>query len=227
MKKGKLIVVEGACDGIGKTTQYQMLRDHLINDGHRIVCHHFPTYGEYQGTLVEKYLADEFGFPRELSPYFVNSLYATDRAVTWHQKLKPLYDKGHTILLDRYTPSSIIYQSALIEDEKEKKNFFHFVEDFEYEKIGIKRPDTIIFLHAPFELVTQMRMKRKSNDGIDNDIHERALDFMRKVYDNAMFVADYLSWDKIDCSNGNAENPNLRTVLEIHEDIYRLVKLKK
>lgn len=24
MKKGKLIVVEGACDGIGKTTQYDM-----------------------------------------------------------------------------------------------------------------------------------------------------------------------------------------------------------
>ena len=31
--KGKIIVIEGACDGIGKTTQYQMLIDNLKNSG--------------------------------------------------------------------------------------------------------------------------------------------------------------------------------------------------
>ena len=33
MGKGKLIVVEGACDGIGKTTQFEMLCKHLESDG--------------------------------------------------------------------------------------------------------------------------------------------------------------------------------------------------
>ena len=33
MEKGKLIVIEGACDGIGKTTQYKLLCDHLKKDG--------------------------------------------------------------------------------------------------------------------------------------------------------------------------------------------------
>lgn len=29
MEKGKIIVIEGACDGMGKTTQYKMLIDHF------------------------------------------------------------------------------------------------------------------------------------------------------------------------------------------------------
>ena len=32
-EKGKLIVVEGACDGIVKTTQFEKLKEHLQDDG--------------------------------------------------------------------------------------------------------------------------------------------------------------------------------------------------
>ena len=223
MEKGKLIVVEGACDGIGKTTQYEMLRDHLQKDGEIIASHHFPSYGTYQGAPVEKYLRGEYGQPSELSPYFINSLYANDRGITWYTDLKGLYDEGKVILLDRYTTSSLIYQSALIEDIEEKKKFVDFVTDYEYEKIGIKKPDNVIFLHAPFDLVTEMRNARKQNEGVTNDIHEANLDFMRKVYDSAMFIADYLSWDQIECNKGN----KMRDIEDIHEEIYSLVKRKK
>ena len=34
----KLIVIEGACDGIGKTTQYNMLSKRLEEDGPATVC---------------------------------------------------------------------------------------------------------------------------------------------------------------------------------------------
>ena len=90
MEKGKLIVVEGACDGIGKTTQYEMLCNHFLNDGQEIANHHFPSYGTYQGAPVEKYLKGEFGQPNELSPYFINSLYATDRGITWLRRKSTL-----------------------------------------------------------------------------------------------------------------------------------------
>lgn len=223
MKKGKLIVVEGACDGIGKTTQYQMLYNHLLSDGESVKNHHFPSYGTYHGAPVEKYLKGEFGTPSELSPYFVNSLYATDRGITWYTNLKKLYEQGEIILLDRYTTSSLIYQSALIEDMEQKKKFINYVTDFEYNKIGIKEPDNVIFLHAPFNLVTKMRNARKQNEGISNDIHESNLDFMEKVYGNAMFISDYLSWDKVDCSVGD----KMRKIDDIHEEVYTLVKKKK
>ena len=220
MTAGKLIVMEGACDGMGKTTQYKLLGDRLQNDGNIIVTHHFPSYSTYHGKPVEMYLSGEFGEPKDLSPYFVNSLYAVDRAIAWKTKLKPEFDAGKTILLDRYTTSSIIYQSCLIEDLDERKRFIDYICDFEYDKLGIKRPDHTIFLHAPFDLVTRLRAQRQSNDGVVNDIHERDLDFMRKVYDNAMFLADYLNWDKVDCT----KNDEMASVEEIHEKVYQKVK---
>lgn len=200
-----------------------MLYNHFLNISDSVVNHHFPSYGTYQGASVEKYLQGEFVQPSELSPYFINSLYATDRAITWYTKLKKLYEEGKTILLDRYTTSSLIYQSALIEDIENKKKFIDFVVDFEYNKIGIKKPDNVIFLYAPFDLVTEMRNKRKQNDGVSNDIHERDIDFMKKVYENAMFVADYLSWNKVQCNIGD----EMRDVNDIHNEIYSLVKSKK
>ena len=75
MKKGKLIVIEGACDGIGKTTQYNLLKEYLKKEDQNIVSHHFPSYETYQAIPVEKYLRGELGNPNELSPYFINSLY--------------------------------------------------------------------------------------------------------------------------------------------------------
>ena len=63
---------------------------------------------------------------------FVNELYAYDRLCTWKEELKKYYDDGYLILLDRYTTSSLIYQSALIEDVEERKEFINYVIDFEY-----------------------------------------------------------------------------------------------
>ena len=219
MNKGKLIVVEGACDGIGKTTQFDLLWKHLEEDGICVHHHHFPTYNTYQGAPVEKYLAGEFGKPKDLSPYFINCLYAEDRAITWNTSLKQEFENGKFILLDRYTTSSIIYQSALIENLDERKKFIDYIVDFEYNKLGIKEPDNVIFLYAPFELVAEMRSKRLQNDGIENDVHESDIEFMKKVYDNAIFIADYLNWNKIQCNDGD----KMRSIEEIHNEIYKVI----
>ena len=63
-------------------------------------------------------------------------------------------------------------------------------------------------------------MMRKENDGIVNDIHESDLEFMKKVYDSSMFIANYLNWNMVDCSRGNT----LKSIDEIHEDVCKLVK---
>ena len=215
MSKGKIIVIEGACDGIGKSTQYQLLEKYLCDKGESVVKHHFPTYNEYHGRGVENYLKGEFGTPSELSPYFINNLYASDRAITWYSKLKKEYDAGKTILLDRYTTSTLIYQASLIKDKDEKNKFLDYISDLEYEKIGIGRPDKVVFLTAPFDLVTKMRSERKVNDGVENDVHERDLSFMKSVYDNAIYVANYFNWDIVQCSDGN----KMKSI----EDIHRIV----
>ena len=216
---GNIIVLEGACDGIGKSTQFRLLASRLKNDGEEVVCHHFPSYGTYQGMLASKYLNGEFGDVSSLSPYFIHNLYAIDRAISWQTCFKKEYELGKNILFDRYTTSSLIYQSAFLEGNQ-KKEFIDYVCDFEYHKLGIQAADCVIFLYAPFDLVNEMRKERKENDGIVNDIHETNLEFMKRVYDNAMYLSDYLGFDKVKCFS----NHKMRSIESIHEDVYRLVK---
>lgn len=220
MDKGKLIVFEGASDGIGKSTQIDLLRKRLESEGYVIVSHHFPTYNTYHGAPVEEYLAGNLGNIDDLTPYFINSLYAVDRACAWQTKLKPLYEEGKVLLFDRYTTSSLMYQSAKIKDMDEKIAFLDYVTDFEYKKLGIQEPDVVIFLTAPFDMIAEMRKSRIQNDGIQNDLHERDINYLREVYDNAMFVANHLSWNIVNCNDGD----KLRSREDIHEEVYRLVK---
>ena len=221
MGKGKLIVLEGSVDGIGKTTQFKKLYEHLVKDGYKVVSHHFPTYNSTQGALVEEYFRGEFGRIEDESPYFINGIFAIDRAVTWRKELKKPYEDGDIILLDRYTTSSQLYQSVAFEDLEEKKKFIDYINDFEYEKLRIQKPDMVIFLTASYEVVTELRKNRKDNDGIPNDIHESNAEYLKKVYDNSSFIADYLSWDVVDCCDGNN---GMDTIDNIHEKIYSLVK---
>ena len=62
MQKGKLIVMEGACDGIGKTTQFILLKKRLEHEGKKVITHHFPTYDSYHGKPVEMYLKGDNRF---------------------------------------------------------------------------------------------------------------------------------------------------------------------
>ena len=217
--KGRLIVIEGACEGIAKTTQYNLLKKYLEEKGYNVCSHHFPSYNSKQGKLSEYYLNGDFGNPKDLSPYLVNSIYAIDRSITWNDKLKDAYDKGNIILLDRYTTSSLIYQSSLMDDYYEKKDFIDYVMDYEYNKLGIKKPDKVIFLTADFNLVTDMRNKRKSNDGVKKDVYERDNSLMKKIYDNAMFVSNYLKFDVVKCDFDGS----LRSIDDIQDEIRKII----
>ncbi len=220
---GNLIVIEGSSDGVGKSVQYKLLIDRLLKDKEKVITtHHFPSYGTYQGRPVEEYLKGNYGKISSLSPYFVNSLYAQDRAITWITGLKQEYDKGNIIVLDRYTTSSLIYQSSVIDNPKEKENFINYVYDYEYHKIGIPIPDLVIFLHVPFKLSRTLKGKRTSNEGIKNDIHERDYEYLKKAYDTSIEIAKKYNWNFIECSSNN----EMRSPEEIHEDIYKLIKEK-
>lgn len=218
---GKLIVIEGSCDGVGKSTQYKLLIERLKKDNEKIITtHHFPSYGTYQGRAVEEYLKGNYGKVSELSPYFINSLYAQDRAITWISGLKEEYEKGNIIILDRYTTSSLIYQSSVIEDLDKRREFIDYIYDYEYNRLGIPKPDLVIFLHADFELIRKLKSERKENDGIKNDIHERDMQFMKNVSDVATEIASKFDWSYVECSEDN----KMKTIEEIHENVYKLVK---
>lgn len=215
---GKLIVIEGT-DGVGKSTQVELLTKRLEEEG-EVVTHHFPSYNTPEGQLADNYLKGVYGEIKNLSPEGIWMLYAVDREITWLNSLKKEYEEGKTILLDRYTTSSLMYQGASIDDLEKRKEFVDFVEDFEYNKIGIKKPDLVLFLHADLELANRLRAEREKETNTKPDLHERNTEYMKKVYENAMFLADYLNWSKVKCDTEDS----LRPREEIHEEIYKLVK---
>ena len=215
----KLVIMEGACDGIGKSTQFKLLINRLENDGEIVFTHHFPSYNTKEGEKVEAYLRGDFGNPEDCDPYFVHDLFAKDRAAFWKRHINK-DDNNITYLFDRYATSSFIYQSASIDDLEKRIEFIRNIENYEYNELGVRRPDKVIFLDAPFDLISDMRSNRKSNDGVLNDIHERNLEFLKKVYDNSHLVAELFGFDKVDCTDGKG---NMDTIENISNRVYTLV----
>lgn len=215
---GKLIVIEGVSDGVGKTTQIKELFNKLIDDGKEVIYHHFPSYGSVGASLVEEYLKGNLGKRDDIGPYAISSFYAADRFYAYHNELKEALEDGKIVLLDRYTTSNLIYQGSLFEREK-KDEFFDYITDYEYNRLGLKKPDLVIFLKLDKDFANTLR-KNRDYDGVEGDINEKDNVFLDKVYDNSLYVADKYNFKIIECS----EEGKLRSIDDINNEIYDVVK---
>ena len=80
---GKLYVIDGT-DGSGKQTQFDLLKNHLQEDGIAFKTVSFPNYDSPSSALVKMYLSGEFGTnAKEISPYIASTFYAADRYATF------------------------------------------------------------------------------------------------------------------------------------------------
>lgn len=215
---GKLIVIEGVSDGVGKTTQIKELYNNLIKDGKEVIYHHFPSYGQLGTSLVEAYLKGDLGKHEEIGPYAISSFYAMDRFYIYNQKLKQALSDNKIVLLDRYTTSNLIYQGSFFKG-KEKDEFLDYITDYEYNKLGLKKPDLVIFLKLDNNLAHTLR-KNKAPDGIKDDINEKDNAFLDRVYDNSLYIADKYKFNIVECS----KNGKLRSIEDISKEIYEIVK---
>ena len=59
-----------------------------------------------------------------------------------------------------------------------------------------------------------------SSNGAEKDIHESNAEYLRKSYDTALEVADYLGWKVVNCVNDEGE---LKSIEQIHNEIYEIV----
>lgn len=211
-----LIVIEGVSDCIGKSTQVKELYKRLEQDGKDVIYHHFPSYGESGACLVEMYLNGKLGNRENINPYAVSTFFAMDRFCMYKNKLEKELNNNKIVLLDRYTTSNLIYQGALFERE-EKEDFLDYVSDFEYNKLGLKRPDLVIFLKLDKDDVNTLRENR---DNESKDVNEKDLNFLDKVYDNSLYVANKYNFKIIECN----KDGKLRSIDDINEEIYSIVK---
>jgi len=131
MKKGLFIIIDGI-DGVGKTTQIELLKQSLASQGLVWETISFPRYDDnLYGKLIRRYLEGEFGGIEKVNPYLIALAYAGDRALA-----KPLIENwlqsGKLVIANRYVSSSKAHLSANLEEGK-REDFMRWIDNLEYE----------------------------------------------------------------------------------------------
>ncbi|MGI6160821.1 MAG: dTMP kinase [Christensenellales bacterium] len=103
---GLFIVFEGP-DGVGKTTQAQMLAKRLAGEGHDVVMTREPG-----GCRISEKIRDIIldNANSEMEDITEAMLYAAARAQHVAEVIKPALNMGKTVICDRFVHSSIVYQ---------------------------------------------------------------------------------------------------------------------
>lgn len=215
---GKLIVIEGL-DGSGKSTQLELLSERLKDANIPATTISFPDYESDSSALVKMYLKGEFGDkPGDVNPYAASLFYCVDRFASFKSKWGKDYGEGKIIIAGRYTTSNAIHQASKL-DEKDWKPFLDWLYDIEYKKVGIPKPDLVIFLDMPVEVSQKLLTNRYKGDEQSKDIHERDVDYLNRCRSAAKFVADYSDYKTVSCASGGEP----RTLDSISDEIFDLV----
>ena len=212
--KSKIIVIEGL-DGSGKATQTKILAEMLADKGYKVRKLEFPDYANPSSSLVKMYLGGDFGSnPNDVNAYAASSFYAVDRVASFLQFWKSDYEEGTVILSDRYATSNIIYQMSKVEDSQ-RDEFIEWQNDFEYNKLGIPKPDAVIYLDVEPEVSQRLMEKRYGGDMSKMDLHERNVKFLLDCRKSALYAAEKCNWKVINC----CENGEIKSIEKISEEI--------
>lgn len=215
MGKGRIIVLEGL-DGCGKSTQLELAAEYLLGRGTDCRRISFPEYGSDSGRIISEYLNGNIPCEGEIGAYAAASFYAIDRYISFVKDWKRDYERGAVILSGRYTSSNIIYQMTKAVD---REGFLNWLTDYEYNKLGLPKPDMVIFLDMPPEVSQKLLSKRYEGDESQKDIHESDRAFLEDCRSSALYAAELLGWKKISC----AEAGEPRDIRQIHEEIIRII----
>lgn len=215
---GKLIVIEGL-DGSGKSTQLELLHKRLINNGIDCKSVSFPDYDNPSSTLVKMYLKGDFGNkPNDVNAYAASVFYTVDRYASYKAAWGEYYNGGGTVIAGRYTTSNAVHQASKL-PQSQWEDFLSWLYDFEYGKIGIPKPDKVIFLDMPIEVSQKLLSKRYAGDETKKDIHESDTEYLDRCRKAAVYTAEYSGWEIIPC----AESGEPRSVEDISNDVLNSV----
>ncbi|MBR6783780.1 MAG: deoxynucleoside kinase [Clostridia bacterium] len=213
MKK-RLIAIDGL-DASGKMTQTELLKETLAELSLPYRYLSFPTYDADYSAHVNMYLKGRFGDdPEAVNPFAASSFFGADRYCSYMLDWKKDYESGSIILANRYTSANAVHQLSKLK-ESEYESFLGWLTDYEYEKLGIPKPDAVVYLCVPPEVSQKMIQHRCDETGAEKDIHESNARHLENSYRAALYSAEKLGWIKIDC----ARDGELRTREEIHQEI--------
>ena len=203
---GKIIVIEGL-DGSGKATQTAALRDALNAMGLDPVSLSFPDYDSPACGPVKMYLDGCFGSSAsDVDGYAASVLYAVDRFASYRTKWKDEYASGRIFVADRYTTSNAVYQTGKL-PVTEWDGFCDWLFEFEYVRMGIPRPDLVIYLDVDPEVCSRLMSVRYSDDESKRDIHEKDTEFQKHSREAALYCAEHQGWKVVKCDRDGEMRP--------------------
>lgn len=218
MMQGRLIVLEGI-DGSGKSTQYKKLCRRLEIEGRQFRKIVFPRYDKESSALIREYLSGEFGSkPSDVNAYAASTFYAVDRFASFKTEWQDYYNDGGLVLADRYTTSNACHQGSKL-SEAERQKFFDWLYEFEFGLLGLPRPSQVIYLDIDLEVSRRQMQERQKATNTSADIHEKDFEYLSACLNAGRYAANHYGWTRIRC----VENGEMRTVEDIHEEIYKAV----
>ena len=216
---GKLIVFEGT-DGSGKATQAGLLCQHLEREGVPFREIDFPRYGKPSAAMVQEYLNGNLGKrPGDVSAYAASLFFSMDRYASYKQDWGGFYESGGLVVANRYTTSNAVHQASKLPEDA-RKEYLDWLFDLEYNKLGLPRPDLVLYLDMPTEITERMMRQREQATGTHADIHEQDETYLKNCRANAKEVVKDCGWTVINCASDGVP----RTVEDIHAQVYRIVK---
>ncbi len=122
-------------------------------------------------------------------------------------------------MADRYTTSNAVHQTGKLPRE-EWETFLRWLEEYEYDHLGLPRPDLVLWLDMPTQQAVSFLRQREAESQTRGDIHEMDVDYLAQCRQVAQEAARLGQWRRISCVDGEGR---VRTPEEIHEEIWSIV----
>lgn len=204
-ERGAFFVIEGT-DGSGKGTQFRLLQEKLQCEGYDVAVFDFPQYEQPSAYFVSEYLNGRYGTADDVGPYVSSLFFALDRYQA-SRAIREALDAGKVVLANRFTSSNMAHQGAKIDHEQERKGYYIWLDNLEYEMLKIPRPTKHFVLSVDTEVAQRLVDEKEQRSYTDKkrDIHEADLAHLQKSAQIYQELCDLFPKDfsRIDCMRSN------------------------
>ena len=225
---GTLIVLEGL-DGSGKGTQIELLRKHIEEKNKKVRVIDFPNYTSEGCALVKMYLEGRLGEnPDDTTAYAASMFFAADPYTSYVTSWRKDYlEPGTVVIANRYTTANAYHQLSKMPRE-DWDSFLDWLWDFEFDKLGLPKPDGVMLLDMPEEVSSALVRKRSLSTGQKLDIHEKDDGYLVRCRAAAAYTAEKCGWKVISCAGEGDDKPYPveKIAEEIAREADRLLEMK-
>lgn len=200
MAKGLFITFEGA-DGCGKTTQLNLIKEYLGEQGKDVLVTREPG-AKGLGEHVRKILLNYDGVVSDRCESF---LFLADRAQNIDVIVNPAIQEGKIVLCDRHTDSTVAYQGYGRGLDIEEINMLNNL------ATGNKKPDLTLVFDVDIETSMQRVGKEKdrmenAGDAFFNRVRQGYLEIAKNEPDRVKVV------------------DSTKSIEDVHKDVVEIIK---